>query len=101
MMFRRVIPTVLACGFLAWLVGQVPADEVVPQIDGDWWQVAGNPDFGEFTSPKQEPVDMAGDRTVPSVLTLYFIRNRSSISCSIHNAMGNATTPRSFDRLIH
>lgn len=30
---------------------------MVPQIDGPWWQVAGNPDLGEFTSPDQEPVD--------------------------------------------
>ena len=30
---------------------------VAPKIDGDWWQVAGNPDLGKFTSPKQEPVD--------------------------------------------
>jgi len=28
-----------------------------PQIDGNWWQVAGNPDLGELTSEKQEPVD--------------------------------------------
>jgi hypothetical protein len=57
MMLKRVIPTVLACGLLASLAGQVPADEAVPQIDGDWWQVAGNPDLGEFTNPKQQPVD--------------------------------------------
>ena len=28
-----------------------------PVIDGDWWQVAGNPDLGKLTSEKQEPVD--------------------------------------------
>ncbi len=32
---------------------------LVPAIDGDWWQVAGNPDLGELTSPEQEPVDFA------------------------------------------
>ncbi|HEX2463929.1 MAG TPA: hypothetical protein VHR17_04825 [Thermoanaerobaculia bacterium] len=31
----------------------------VPAIDGDWWQVAGNPDLGELTAPDQEPVDFA------------------------------------------
>ena len=30
---------------------------LIPQIDGDWWQVASDPDLGEFTDPKQQPVD--------------------------------------------
>lgn len=33
------------------------AELIVPQIDGPWWSVAGNPDLGELTSPKQQPVD--------------------------------------------
>lgn len=28
-----------------------------PHIKGDWWQIAGNPDIGEYTSEKQQPVD--------------------------------------------
>jgi len=28
-----------------------------PVIEGDWWQVAGNPDLGELTSEEQQPVD--------------------------------------------
>lgn len=28
-----------------------------PAIDGDWWQVAGDPDLGKYTSTKQQPVD--------------------------------------------
>ena len=28
-----------------------------PVIISDWWNVAGNPDLGAYTSPKQEPVD--------------------------------------------
>jgi hypothetical protein len=28
-----------------------------PQLVGDWWQIAGDPDLGELTSPKQQPVD--------------------------------------------
>jgi hypothetical protein len=28
-----------------------------PRIVGDWWQVAGDPDLGELTGPKQQPVD--------------------------------------------
>lgn len=30
-----------------------------PEIEGRWWQVAGDPDLGEFTSEKQQPVDFA------------------------------------------
>ncbi|HZQ47421.1 MAG TPA: hypothetical protein VFC07_10445 [Verrucomicrobiae bacterium] len=28
-----------------------------PRIVGEWWQVAGDPDLGPLTSPKQQPVD--------------------------------------------
>jgi len=28
-----------------------------PVIDGTWWQVAGDPDLGEYTRAKQQPVD--------------------------------------------
>ena len=30
-----------------------------PVIDGQWRQIAGNPDLGEYTCEKQEPVDFA------------------------------------------
>jgi hypothetical protein len=37
-----------------------PADVVlVPQIDGDWWTLVGNPDLGEAGTPAQEQVDFA------------------------------------------
>ncbi len=35
----------------------VGAEGAVPHISGEWWQVAGNPDLGEYTTEKQEPVD--------------------------------------------
>jgi hypothetical protein len=42
-------------------------DVTIPQIDGPWWPVAANPDLGEFTSEKQQPVDFgiwqAADKT--------------------------------------
>ncbi len=31
----------------------------VPEIEGDFWTVAGNPDLGAFSSPGQQPVDFA------------------------------------------
>jgi hypothetical protein len=30
---------------------------LIPTIDGDWWQIAGDPDLGAYTSPEQQPVD--------------------------------------------
>ena len=39
----------------------------MPAIIGDWWQIAGDPDLGALTSPRQQPVDFgiwqAGDGT--------------------------------------
>lgn len=32
---------------------------LTPQIEGEWWQVAGDPDLGRYTTPKQQPVDFA------------------------------------------
>ncbi len=32
---------------------------IVPEIDGEWWSITGNPDLGDYTSPKQQPVDFA------------------------------------------
>ena len=30
-----------------------------PVIEGDWWQVASNPDLGKYNDPNQQPVDFA------------------------------------------
>jgi hypothetical protein len=32
---------------------------LVPRIEGRWWQIAGSPDLGRFTTPRQQPVDFA------------------------------------------
>jgi hypothetical protein len=32
-------------------------DALFPVIDGDWWQVAGDPDLGKYTHEDQQPVD--------------------------------------------
>jgi hypothetical protein len=32
---------------------------LIPVISGEWWRVAGNPDLGELTGERQEPVDFA------------------------------------------
>ena len=54
-----VLAYFLMTGAWQWLaplsIAAVPA---VPQIDEQgWWQIAGNPDLGELSSDKQEPVD--------------------------------------------
>ena len=36
-----------------------PEAVLVPQIDGPWWQVAGNPIDHKYATDKQEPVDFA------------------------------------------
>ena len=35
------------------------AQVLVPKVDGNFWQIAGEPDLGQYTSPRQQPVDFA------------------------------------------
>ncbi|MHC4996139.1 MAG: glycoside hydrolase family protein [Planctomycetota bacterium] len=35
------------------------AVKLVPKIAGDWWDIASNPDLGDLSTPKQQPVDFA------------------------------------------
>jgi hypothetical protein len=43
---------------LPLVTGARAADPIlVPQVGGDFWQVAGDPDLGKYTKPKQQPVD--------------------------------------------
>jgi len=30
---------------------------LMPQIDGEWWTIAGNPDLGAYNSERQQPLD--------------------------------------------
>ena len=32
---------------------------IIPEIEGEWWSITGNPDLGAYNSPKQQPVDFA------------------------------------------
>jgi hypothetical protein len=44
------------------MLGLAPAQDarrLLPQVDGPWWPIAGNPDLGAFTTPIQQPVDFA------------------------------------------
>ncbi|MCC7475107.1 MAG: hypothetical protein IT425_06900 [Pirellulales bacterium] len=35
------------------------SDVPLPKVEGSWWQVAGDPDLGRYTTEKQQPVDFA------------------------------------------
>jgi hypothetical protein len=61
-MFRTTtLICLVAWSGLAFASHAVAGDDnhsAVPRIDeGGWWQIAGNPDLGELTSDRQEPVD--------------------------------------------
>ncbi len=52
----RFLPLFLVLSLAsAWAAPSVP----VPRIDGEWWQVAGDPDLATMTRPGQQPVDFA------------------------------------------
>jgi len=40
-------------------MNQEPKNPLVPQIDGDWWTIAGNPDLGRYNQEEQQPLDFA------------------------------------------
>lgn len=50
-----LLGTAQACARQRGEFEEVAVGTLVPEIVGDWWQIAGNPDLGEFTSPEQEP----------------------------------------------
>ena len=49
----------VAALLLLGITAQAAEPVLVPQIQGEWWQVAGDPDLGKLTTPKQQPVDFA------------------------------------------
>jgi hypothetical protein len=55
----------------------------VPQINGAWWQVAGNPDLGRYTSERQQPVDFGVWRAADGTWQLW--------SCIRHTKCGGNT----------
>jgi hypothetical protein len=46
-----------ACSHPKMRNGEEVRKNPVPVIDGNWWQVAQNPDLDDLTSPEQQPVD--------------------------------------------
>jgi hypothetical protein len=58
--FARIVSAFCLITGLALAQHARAADTVlVPKIEGAWWQVAGSPDLGQYTTDKQQPVDFA------------------------------------------
>jgi hypothetical protein len=55
----RLIVSLIVVLFLILTCGYSDSRPLVPQIDGEWWQVASNPDLGELSTERQQPVDFA------------------------------------------
>lgn len=56
---------------------------MIPAIDGDWWQVAGDPDLGDYTTEKQEPVDFGVWQAADGTWQIW--------SCIRHTNVGGST----------
>ena len=57
---RRELLAGAGAGVLLRSSNGYAAEEIlVPKIEGDWWQVAGDPDLGKYTTAGQQPVDFA------------------------------------------
>jgi hypothetical protein len=54
-----IVLAALSSGCAAAQSGAPQADQVVPQIDGDWWRIASNPKLGALQGEHQQPVDFA------------------------------------------
>jgi hypothetical protein len=56
--------------------GATSTAPLMPRVAGDWWTVAGNPDLGDLTGPKQQPVDFSIWRAADGTCQLWScIRN--------------------------
>lgn len=53
---RRMIARLL--GLVLFVApGHLFSEVLIPRVEGEGWQVAGNPDLGSLSSPEQQPVD--------------------------------------------
>ena len=58
-------------------------DILTPVIDGEWWQIAGNPDLGDYTRKEQQPVDFGVWQAADGTWQLW--------SCVRHTGCGGHT----------
>jgi hypothetical protein len=57
--FQASLAALVAMTFAFAASAEEVDKKLVPQIDGPWWTIAGDPDLGDLTSPNQQPVDFA------------------------------------------
>lgn len=75
------------------------AGSVAPEIDGEWWQVAGAPDLGKLTTPSQQPVDFGIWRAADGTWQIWScIRNTKSAGKTrlFHRWQGDRITDRNW-----
>ena len=58
---KNISKTLISVFALVVVAHGVNASEsiLLPQIEGEWWQVAGNPMDHKYATERQEPVDFA------------------------------------------
>ena len=60
---NRLFTTAILLSFIvggpAWAAEPAADTPLVPRLSSDWWPIAGQPDLGELTGTKQQPVDFA------------------------------------------
>src|SRR5690554_7675730 len=56
---RFLLCCLFLSGFMAYTLSSEMVNSIhpVPVVDGDWWDIAGVPDLGEFNNAGMEPVD--------------------------------------------
>jgi hypothetical protein len=81
----RTLLIITATALAVFARASSPADSqpARPQIDGPWWTVAGDPDLGNLTDPKQQPVDFAVWQAADGAWQLW--------SCIRHTKCGGRT----------
>lgn len=57
----------------------------IPEIIGDWWQVAGNPDLGAFQTDRQQPLDFSIWRAMDGTWQLWSCVRRTA--CGGHDRL--------------
>src|SRR5688572_28147541 len=87
MQTNNTIKQTIAILLFIMIISQAHAQTLIPQIDGPWWKVAGNPDLGKYTAAGQQPVDFAIWQAADSSWQIW--------SCIRHTRCGGRT------RLFH
>lgn len=57
----------------------------IPEISGDWWQIAGNPDLGSYQTDRQQPLDFAIWQAMDGTWQLWSCVRRTA--CGGHNRL--------------